>query len=97
MRTLTFEQITDGRFDDPDTLLDLLNGRIELIKAKLNIDGVEVTVENPYEIKWDARQFEPAHSQWRAKFFLRKSTPHITWNDIFGLINSVKAASYKFI
>lgn len=97
MHTLFFEQITDGRFDDPDTLLELLNERIALIKTKLNIDGVEVVVEKPYEVKWDAYDLTPAHSQWRANFFVSKNTRHITWNDIYGLINSVKAVPYKFI
>jgi len=97
MRILTFEQITDGRFDDPDTLLTLLNGRIELIKTKLSIDGVEVIVNAPYEVKCDACKHEPAHSQWRAVFFVKKNTRKIVWDDIFELINSVKAVPYKFI
>jgi len=83
MRTLNFEQITDGRFDDPDTLPELLNKRIELIKAKLNMDGVQVAVEEPYEIKWDAYECTPAHSQWRATFFVKKNARHITWNRIY--------------
>ena len=96
MRTLTFEQITDGRFDNPSGLLRLLTKRITLIKEKLNIEGVQVTVGEPYEIKWPARKLTPAHSQFRAKFYITKNTRKLTWNDIYRIVNSVKAVPYKF-
>jgi hypothetical protein len=97
MRTLAFQQITDGRWDDPNNLLELLNERIEAIKIKLNIDGVQVRVGEPFEVKWDATSYSPAHSQFRADFYVNKATREVTWNYIYGLVNSVKAVSYKFI
>ena len=97
MKMLKFQQITDGRFDDPDKLLDLLNARIEIIREKLDIDGVKMKIERPYEVKWPARKNEPAHSQYRVNFTVSKATILVTWKDIIERINSVKAVPYSFI
>lgn len=88
MKTLHFQQITDDRFDD--NILDLLNSRIEKIEELLDIEGVEsVIVTNPRLIYFgDSKQY-------RSNFYVRKNRK-ITWNQIYGIVNSVKAVPYKF-
>ena len=97
MPTLTFQQITDGRFDDPERLLELLNERITAIKSKLLIGGVNVRIGTPYKVEWAARGSEPAHNQYRVDFYVTKTTRKITWQDIYRLVNSVKAVPHKFV
>ena len=35
--------------------------------------------------------------QYRANFYIKKNTRKVTWNDIYKLVNSVKAVPYDFI
>lgn len=37
------------------------------------------------------------HIQYRAKFWITKDTRKISWDDVMGAINSVKAVPYDFI
>lgn len=89
MRTLHFVQITDSRFDND---LNIIYERIDRIKKLLNIEGVTVNVYDVYRVL-----FEDGTLQKRAEFTVRKDTRKVTWNDIYELVNSVKAVPYKFI
>ena len=102
MRTLFFEQITDDRFDS--NIKELLEKRIKKIKELLDIEGVEVIVSDIRNIHLDEYteyksdgsifyQVSP-NNQCRCNFQVRKTTRKVTWNDIYGLINSVKATHY---
>ena len=102
MRTLFFEQITDDRFDS--NIKELLEKRIKKIKELLDIEGVEVIVSDIRNIHFDEYteyksdgsifyQVSP-NNQCRCNFQVRKTTRKVIWNDIYGLINSVKATHY---
>jgi hypothetical protein len=112
-RRLYFQQITDSRFTEEEKCLPILQERIERIKELLKIEGINVTVGKPYFIDWTEAvqkhydKNKQYHSdnykrpireiQYRADFYVTKTTRKITWNDIYKLVNSVKAVPYKFI
>lgn len=89
MRTLFFTQTSDGRFDAD--ICELLKERVKKIKELLSIDGVEVTTGDIYTIDFDGGK------QCRCDFFVRKNTSHVTWKDIYNIVNSVKAVPYRFL
>ena len=89
MRTLYFEQITDDRFDKD--IYNLLENRVKKLKELLNIDGVEVNTGFIYDVDFENNQ------QFRCKFYITKTTRKVTWNDIYKIVNSVKAVPYTFI
>lgn len=87
-RMLYFEQITDDRFDTD--IYNLLEKRVKQIKELLNIEGVEVITGNIYDVDFGTNK------QCRCKFYVKKNTRKITWNDVYKLVNSVKAVPYTF-
>ena len=89
MRTLYFEQITDDRFNKD--IYNLLENRVKRLKELLNIDGIELKTSNIYEIDFEMNK------QCRCKFFIKKNTKKLTWNDIYKIVNSIKAVPYRFI
>lgn len=93
-RTLHFQQITDSRFEPIEECLPILQERVDRIKELLNIEGVTVNVDDPYLIDW--RNTSENNIQYRANFYITKRTRKVTWNDIYGLVNSIKAVPYKF-
>ena len=87
MKKLYFTQITDSRFDkNIETLLD---ERAEKIKSLLNIDGITVFAGNKRKIDFTE------NTQFRIDFIVTKNTRKLSWNDIYKLVNSVKAVPYK--
>ncbi len=105
-RTLHFQQITDSRFMDRKKCLPVLNDRIQKIKELLNIENVTVEIGKPYLLEWgdktkeekgrDGYDTDNYNIQYRANFRVKKYTRKVTWNDIFELVNSVKAVPYNF-
>lgn len=104
MRTLYFIQITDDRFDDD--IRNLLEKRVQKIKELLDIDGVEVIISDIKNVYFEgntvyhedgnvAYQTKP-NNQCRCRFRVRKTTRKVTWDDIYDLVNSVKAVPYSF-
>lgn len=87
-RILYFEQITDDRFDE--NIYNLLDKRVRKIKELLNIDGVEVYTDMIYDVDFGTNK------QCRCKFYVHKHTKKVTWNDIYKIVNSVKAVPYTF-
>ena len=111
MRTLYFEQITDNRLIPEEECLSVLNERVEIIKTLLNLEGVTIKIEKPRFIDWtestkqwetkvnlpEERRLKGRSIQYRVGFRVNKTTRKITWNDIYKLVNSVKAVPYSFI
>ena len=103
-RTLYFTQITDDRFDKD--IRSLLEERVNRLKELLLIVGVEVTVFPIYDVHFDGHTeywedgtvayTTPANNQCRCRFEVRKSTRKVSWNDIYKIVNSVKAVPYAF-
>jgi len=93
-RTLHFQQITDSRFEPIENCLPILQERINRIKELLNIEGVSITIEEPYIVDW--RNTSENNIQYRANFYITKRTRKVKWDDIYELVNSVKAVPYKF-
>jgi len=111
-RRLYFQQITDSRFMEEEECLPVLQERIEKIKRLLDIEGVSVTVGKAYFLDWteevqkiydenknyysDNYKRPIREIQYRADFYVTKTTRKVTWNDIYKLVNSVKAVPYDF-
>jgi|LSQX01.3.fsa_nt_gb hypothetical protein len=96
-RKLYFQQITDSRFENEEDCLPILNKRIEKLKKLLDIENVNITVSNPRLLEWGKAEGAEEHIQYRADFIIEKKTRKVTWNDIYKMVNSVKAVPYKFI
>ena len=103
-RTLFFTQITDDRFDKD--IRALLEERVRKLKELLSIEGVEVRVFPIDEIHFEghtvyrengtAAYTAPANNQCRCRFEVRKTTRKVSWDDIYKIVNSVKAVPYAF-
>lgn len=90
-RIMTFETITDNRFDKD--VIKLCEENATKIKMELDkLDGVS------YEMRtMTTPHFPDGTQQARIRFYIRKCSRKITWNDIYKAINRVKPAVYKFI
>ena len=98
-RTLTFTQICDVRFNKSIEDLKLINANI---LAELNkINGIKVRFDNIREVKFDhepnSKSSHEFCSSFRQNYYIQKNTRKTTWNDIYGIINKVKAVHYSFI
>lgn len=95
MRTLTFEQITDDRFDED--IKNLLSTRVDKITALLSaMEGVRVSHDVLRKMDWDLANGE-GNTQYRCRFHVTKTGRKTTWDDIYRAVNSVKPVPYKFI
>ena len=94
MRRLKFQQITDSRFEHEDRLLDILQGRMEAIETSLSAyPEVNVMRGEPYRLSWP----DDGTIQYRVTYYIEKNTKSVTWNQIMGIVNSVKAVPYDWI
>lgn len=91
MRTLTFELITDDRFQD--YIRRDLQRKIDYLEKRFsNLDGVYLKVEKPRLLT-----FEKDNKQYRAfGSVVKESNSKYTWNDIMKIINKVYAPVYKY-
>lgn len=90
MRTLHFTQITDSRFNS--NIEDLMNERVaKLEELFANIPGVVLKHYDKYKVSFDDCE------QYRTDFFIQKTTKKVSWNDIYKMVNSVKAVPYEFV
>lgn len=101
-RRLYFQQVTDSRSEE--NILELLTERVNKLKELLNIEGVEVLATEPELIEWNYRDWSSLlkcyidkHYQYRSSFFVTKNTRKLSWNDIYKIVNSVKAVPYSFL
>ena len=93
MRTLTFEQITDDRFEND--IEQLLKDRISKISEILNhMEGVQCIHSEIRKLTFSDSE---GNNQYRCRFYVRKDGRKTTWNDIYKAINSVKSAWYSFL
>ena len=91
MRTLTFEQITDSRFNKD--IAGLLRERKRRIMEKLKtMNGVQVEHAVTRHLEWP-----DGSEQFRCRFYVRKTTRRYTWNDVYRAVNSVHPVPYKFV
>ena len=91
MRTLTFELITDDRFQD--YIRRNLQRRIDYLEKRFSdLDGVYLKVEKPRLLV-----FENENKQYRAFCsVVKESNTKYTWNDVMKIINEVYAPVYKY-
>jgi hypothetical protein len=86
-RLLKFTQITDDRFNGNKNQLEKI---VQEIKEKLSLPGIQINITDIREVNFGTNK------QWRADFYINKENPKFTWNDIYKIVNSVKAVSYHF-
>ena len=92
-----FEIITDSRFTDKysgDDIKTAIEKMIKSLSEKLSILN-EITFEILEPRLLDG--WEDGTKQYRAVCYINKSTRQITWDHIFGVINSVYAPYYQKI
>ncbi|WP_435277352.1 hypothetical protein ACMAZF_20220 (plasmid) [Psychrobium sp. nBUS_13] len=88
MRTLTFEQISDGRFGGTENKLNEITNNV---LVKLNaLTGVKVITEEVRKLDF------PDAPSWRQRFYVTKTGRNVTWNEIYAAVNSVKAVPFDF-
>lgn len=88
MRTLTFEQIEDTRFNGTKTSLELKNAT--LLSKLENLIGVSVKSD---PIRTLSKNGEYS---FRQRYYVQKLGRKTTWNDVYKTVNSVKAVPYDF-
>lgn len=90
-RTLVFTQIADSRFyDDPE--LEIKN-RIDSLQSQLNsLQGISFERENLKRMI----SIGDDDIQYRITFYVQKTDKSVIWNDIYKIVNSVKAVPYNF-
>lgn len=90
-RTLAFEMIQDTRFSK--TPKGDVSKWAKKILSKLNkIDGVSAKAYGTRRI-----DFGDGVISYRKSMHVNKEGRNVTWNDIYGIVNSVNAPYYKFI
>lgn len=89
-RRLFFEQVVD--VETVNNAKQVLQERIDKLAELLNFDGVSFSHDNIRHLR-----FEDDYQQYRVRCYIAKSTRKISWDDIYGIVNSVKACYYKFI
>ena len=62
----------------------------------MNEYNKKLAKENPYMKDYYLRNVNKKQIQYRANFRIKKNTRKITWNDIYKIVNSVKAVPYSF-
>lgn len=92
-RTLTFEQIVDSRFNEDMT--DLKQRHTNLMELLNNQESLTVKHGQIYEV--DFTNTSENNMQYRIEYWIEKRGRKLTWNDVYSIVNSVKAVPYKFI
>ena len=59
--------------------------------------SIKAAKENPAMRDYYLKEAEKSHIQYRANFYVKKKTRKVTWNDIYRLVNTVKAVPYDFL
>lgn len=90
VKCVTFEQIVDSRFEDISKGEKILNDRKDEI---IELCGDDFSV---YTNKIEFLDWEDDESQYRQRYYIRKNNNNVSWNDLYKIVNSVKAVPYKF-
>ena len=94
MKTLTFEQITDDRFEN--NIEQRLKERVDKISEILNhMEGVQCIHSEIWKVTFNSDS--ESNTQYRCRFHVKKEGRKTTWNDIYKAVNSVKAVPYSFV
>lgn len=88
MRTLTFQQIEDTRFKGTKASLELKN--TTLFSKLESLVGVTVKSDPIRTLNKDGEQ------SFRQRYYVQKVGRNTTWNDVYKMVNSVKAVPYDF-
>lgn len=91
VRTLTFQQISDSRFNGSELGLAKLTSEVESSLSAL--PGVKIQIE---ELRC-LENSETSTKSWRQRFNVQKLGRKTTWNDVYKAVNSVKAVPYDFV
>ena len=86
---LKFQQTTDSRYDKDAYML--LQKRLKELENKLNIKGVKFDYSEPSWIPGDG------YDQWVSNCTVKKTAKNITWENIYEIVNSIKAVPYKLV
>jgi len=85
-----FEFITDDRFGGTKKKLQSMNRRLK--RSIKTLDGVNLRIIRPlFHLTFENGKT----NQWRITYIVSKNTKDVTWNDVFGKINKIKAPHYK--
>ena len=91
VRTLTFQQISDSRFNGSEFELGKLTSGVE--SALSVLPEVKFQIE---ELRY-LDSSETSTKSWRQRFNVQKVGRKTTWNDVYKAVNSVKAVPYDFV
>ena len=97
MRTLTFTQITDSRFD-PNPAAMIREYKRQVIEKLKKLPGVNVEKGEVYRVEFDNDPFGTlGNEQYRIQFWVQKTGRKTTWNDVYSAVNSVNPVPFKFV
>lgn len=101
-RRLTFEYIADNRFknywgENGFDYLENLDKKLKEVLSKYDCLQLEETNPRVIHFPGDPSIGEPPSVQIRKEYYITKIGRKLTWDDVYELINSVKAPVYKFI
>lgn len=94
IRTLTFEQIQDDRFNGSKE--GLLRIHTQILEAFKGNENVVISVEAIRDLEFKSSATDGGNTQWRQRYFIQKSGRQLTWNDVYKAINKIKAVPYSF-
>lgn len=89
-----FTHIIDSRFTagDENQLRALLRARIEETRKALHeLGGVAFAFSRPRLLKFTQ---EESGIQWRADCWMYKSSRQVRWDDVYAVVNTIKAVPY---
>lgn len=90
VRCVTFEQIVDSRFENISKGEQILQDRKDEI---IELCGNNFSV---YTQRIKFYDWPDGETQYRQRYFVRKNNNQVTWNDLYKIVNSVKAVPYDF-
>ena len=84
----SFQLITDARFGGTKEQLEEMTQDLEGKISDLGPVCSLISQSSIYELDWGD------HKQWRKSYLIRKSSRVVTWDRVFGVINSIKPVPY---
>jgi hypothetical protein len=94
-RTLIFDQIDDTRFGGSQKSL-LIRTKL-LYTALEHYDGISVKKGELRTVSFGKTGNEERSTTWKVNFQIQKHSKNISWDELYTVINSFKAPSYRFI
>lgn len=93
-RRLTFQYIADSRFNQDKSYLLKLDEQLKQVLSKYDCLTIEEGQIKEVHFK---DNIEGDSKQYRKRYWITKKGRKLTWNDVYKLINSVKAECYEFV